>query len=449
MKLFNTLTRQLENFTAKGPIVSIYTCGPTVYDYVHLGNLASYIYWDLLVRALKCHGYQIHRVLNLTDVGHLSSDSDHGSDKLQLQAEKSQRTVWEIADHYSHYFLEKFTELDLLPPEKISRATDYIRENIEIIELLSQKGYTYIIDDGIYYDTSKFPDYPKLAKLNLDQLKAGARVDFNPQKKHPSDFALWKFVLPGQNHDMQWEYLDRPGYPGWHLECSSIIRSEIGPTVDIHTGGIDHIPVHHTNEIAQSQAAFEQPLARFWVHSNFILFNHQKLSKSTGNLLLIEDLKRSGFSPLDFKLWVLEGHYQSERNFQIENLIAAKTRRLNWRNRIALCYQNPSQINHLSDFQQKLLEIIDQNLNSPLAFKFIDQNQLNLSDWKFVDQLFGLKLLESSPNLNKKLSPLLEKRQKARALKDFTKADSIREQINQAGADIIDTKSGPYWQYSF
>ena len=271
MKLFNTLGRKLETFKPFDPQnVKVYTCGPTVYSSPHIGNYAAYIYWDLLVRLLKFNGYTVHRVLNLTDVGHLSSDADEGEDKLEKGARTSGKTVWEVADYYAHEFLTGFHALNLVEPTKIAKATDYIAADIQVVDALTKKGYTYETSDGIYFDTSKFAKYADFAKLSLRDLKAGARVALSSEKRNPSDFAVWKFIRPEEKHDMRWDYLSRPGYPGWHLECSTIIHSELGETIDIHTGGIDHIPVHHTNEIAQSEAAFDKKLAKYWLHCNLL-----------------------------------------------------------------------------------------------------------------------------------------------------------------------------------
>ena len=271
MKLFNTLTRKEDNFSPFNPKeVKIYTCGPTVYSQPHIGNFAAYIYWDLLVRALLMNGYGVKRVLNFTDVGHLTSDADEGEDKLEKGARQSGETVWQVAERYIKAFREDFQELNCIAPDVWARATDYIEEDKDIVETLMEKGYTYETKDGVYFDTSKFSEYADFAHLDLDNLRAGARVEYSSEKKNPSDFAVWKFIQPDEQHAMRWDFLDRPGYPGWHLECSTIIHTELGETIDIHTGGIDHIPVHHTNEIAQSEAAFDKKLSKFWLHCNFL-----------------------------------------------------------------------------------------------------------------------------------------------------------------------------------
>jgi len=446
MKLYNTLTRKVETFKPFNPAeVKLYTCGPTVYSQPHIGNFASYVYWDLLVRTLLANNYGVKRVINLTDVGHLTSDGDEGEDKMEKGARKSGETVWQVAEKYIRIFQTDYRKLNLLEPALWARATDYIQEDEELVNLLIAKGYTYETDDGIYFNTSKFPRYADFAKLDLDHLKAGARVTYSDQKKNPSDFAVWKFIQPGEQHAMRWEYLDRPGYPGWHLECSTIIHQTLGETIDIHCGGIDHIPVHHTNEIAQSEAAFERRLSKYWLHCDFITIDKQKISKSLNNFWTLDDLAAKGYSPMDFKMWVLQGHYQSERDFNFETLESARIRRLNWRNHIAEAYQRETQP---IDFTPILAATSD-NLNSPQAFALIDQiEQGNLEFWSMVDRLFGLNLIEDSPNISKEIQQLIELRTDAKLKRDYAEADRLRDELLNRGIAIKDTPTGPLWQYA-
>ena len=447
IKLYNQLSKSIEEFIPQDPQnVKIYTCGPTVYSYAHIGNLTSYIYWDLLIRTLMLNNYQVNRVLNLTDVGHLASDADDGEDKLEKGAKKEGKTVWEIAEKYSEAFLNDFRNLHLTEPQKIAKATDYIKEDIAIVDQLTTKGYTYETSDGVYYDTSKFTSYSDFARLDLDQMRAGARVKFNDEKKNISDFAVWKFVKPGEDHAMQWEYLGRPGYPGWHLECSTIIQAELGIPIDIHTGGIDHIPVHHTNEIAQSEAAFDKKLSNYWLHCDFITIDGEKISKSLGNIYTLSDLVEKDFSPLDFKMWVLQGHYRGTRNFSFSDLAAAKTRRLNWRNRIARLYQDDLTN---SDFSHdKALEFVNNNLNSSELLAYIDNSALTMDDWEFVDALLGLDLINSTPNITDDLMEKISLREKARQEKDYMTADKMRDELASANITILDTEKGAIWQYT-
>lgn len=451
LKLYNTLSRKVETFTPfNAGEVKIYTCGPTVYSQPHIGNFAAYIYWDLLVRTLKAQGYGVKRVLNLTDVGHLTSDADDGEDKLEKGARLTGKTVWEVAEFYIDKFLADYSALDLTPPDLLARATDYIPEDIELVDILTAKGYTYETRDGIYYNTAKFPHYADFARLDLDNLKAGARVEFSDEKLNPSDFAVWKFIQPGEKHEMRWDYLGRPGYPGWHLECSTIIHTELGETIDIHAGGIDHIPTHHTNEIAQSEAAFEKKLAKYWIHCNHLTSEGQKISKSLGNGYSLADLAEKGYSPLDFKMWVLQGHYQSERDFSLENLEAARIRRLNWRNRIAKCYQTPASSSTTTpDAIADIIDALDDNLNSPKAFAIIDAvTNDNLDFWQQIDHLFGLGLLSDSPELGSAAKKLLVSRQAARAAKDFATSDRLRDELLAQNISVLDSKDGQIWQYA-
>ena len=449
LRIYNTASRKIESFKPLSETVKIYTCGPTVYGFQHIGNYASYIYWDLLIRTLKLDGYKVKRVLNFTDVGHLTSDGDSGEDKLEKGAAREGKSVYEIAEFYSEDFMRNFRELCLTEPDVLARATDYIEEDIKAVNKMTANGFTYETEDGIYYDTSKFSDYAKFAKLDLSGLQAGARIDFSDEKRNNSDFAVWKFIKPGEKHAMRWDYLGRPGYPGWHLECSTIIHKELGEPIDIHTGGIDHVPVHHTNEIAQTYAMSGKELAKYWLHCNFITIDGEKISKSLGNIFTLDDLSERGFSPMDFKMWVLAGHYQGTRNFTFESLEAAKQRRLNWRNRIALLYQStaePSSSSNQGTFDE-ILSAVNNNLNSAEAFAVIDTSDLTMDDWRKVDELFGLSLIADSPDTDDSTKSLIFERQAARENKDFARSDELRDQLKALGIVIEDTASGPIWQY--
>ena len=445
MKLYNTASKKLENFRPQGKEVKIYTCGPTVYNYQHIGNFAAYIYWDLLVRTLKMDGFSVRRVLNFTDVGHLTSDGDEGEDKLEKSAAREGKDVYEIADFYIADFMKYFRELLLVEPEVLARATNYIEADKKMVDKMTENGFTYETRDGIYYDTAKFSGYKDFARLDLEGLKAGARVSFSDEKRNAADFAVWKFIQPGEKHAMRWDYLGRPGYPGWHLECSTIIHEELGEPIDIHTGGIDHIPIHHTNEIAQTFAVSGRELARVWLHCNFITIDGEKISKSLGNVYLFPDLIERGFSVLDFKMWVLSGHYQGTRNFTFESLAGAKARRLHWRNKIARQYQFPLETS--SDNFAKILEAVNNNLNSAEAFSLIDNSELSLEDWRKIDQLFGLGLIQETPNIDDGVRKLLSDREKARAEKDYARSDEIRDLLARRGIGVLDSPEGQVWEY--
>lgn len=445
MKLYNTLTRKLDTFKPTGDLVKIYTCGPTVYNFQHIGNYASYIYWDLLIRTLKADGYKVKRVLNLTDVGHLTSDGDEGEDKLEKGAAREGKSVYEVADFYARDFLKNYRALELTEPDVIAKATDYVEQDMRAVDKMTENGFTYETEDGIYYDTSKFDKYADFARLDLSGLQAGARVGFNDEKRNVSDFAVWKFIKPGEKHAMRWDYLGRPGYPGWHLECSTIIHEELGEPIDIHTGGIDHIPVHHTNEIAQSFALSGRELAKYWLHANFITIDGEKISKSLGNVYLLKDLEEKGFTPLDYKMWVLQGHYQGTRNFTFESVEAAKVRRLNWRNRIALCYQKD--IWSDDSIYERVLEALNDNLNSAEAFAIIDNANIGLEDWKKIDKLFGLRLFADSPKVSEEILEKISIRENARKEKNWAESDKIRDELTKENISVKDTSEGPIWQY--
>ena len=468
LRLFNSASKQLETFSPKNPDeVKIYTCGPTVYSAPHIGNFAAYIYWDLLLRVLNANGFTPKRVLNLTDVGHLTSDGDSGEDKLEKGAKKEGKTVWEIADFYIDLFKSDFKKLGLLEPYKWARATDYIEESKALVEKLIENGYTYETSDGVYFDTSKFPGYADFAHLDLENLKAGARVEFSGEKKNPSDFAVWKFIRKGEDHAMRWDFLGRPGYPGWHLECSSIIHALLGEPIDIHTGGVDHIPVHHTNEIAQTYGAFKEKLAYFWLHCNFLTIDGEKISKSLGNTVTLSELEEKGFSVFDFKLWLYQGHYRSERNFTWDDLAAAKTRRLKWQNAYVAHFQKTSKYDRsllgqmpsgdktkFIDFKTKILSAVNNDLNSAAAFAIIDENldKMQLLDWSVVETFFGLDISNVDKDaeyeaLDQKLRPLIEKRESARKEKDYKTADALRDKLAREGVTILDSASGPIWQF--
>ena len=446
MKLYNTASKKLETFKPLSDVVKIYTCGPTVYNFQHIGNYAAYIYWDLLVRTLIANGYRVKRVLNITDVGHLVSDADDGEDKLEKGAAREGKSVEEVANYYIDDFMKNFRALNLKEPEVIARATDYIEKDEKAVDQMTANGYTYETSDGVYFDTAKYDKYADFAKLDLSGLQAGARVGFSDEKHNASDFAVWKFIKPGEKHAMRWDYLGRPGYPGWHLECSTIIHEELGEPIDIHCGGIDHIPIHHTNEIAQTFAAYGHELSRYWLHCDFINIDGQKISKSLGNVYLLSDLAERGFSPMDYKMWLLSGHYQGARNFTFESLAGAKARRLNWRNRIALCYQK--EIVGSTDIYERVLEAVSNNLNSAEAFAIIDSSTISLEDWKKIDELFGLNLIADTPDISEDIVDKIIAREKARADKNYALSDEIRDELLTRGIALRDTPDGAVWEYN-
>ena len=451
MKLYNTLTRKLEDFK---PInideVRIYTCGPTVYSRSHIGNLAAYVYWDLLIRTMRLEGYKVKRVMNITDVGHLTSDGDTGEDKLEKGARLSGKTVWEVADHYTKLFLDDMKKINWVEPEMIIKATDCIDEDLEIVKILIDKGLTYETEDGIYFDTSKFPKYADFARLDIDNLQAGARVEFNSEKRNVSDFAIWKWVRPNEDHAMKWRFLDRDGYPGWHLECATIIHVTLGQPIDIHTGGIDHIPVHHTNEIAEAEAAFDKPLANYWLHCNHVTSDGKKISKSLGNGYSLDDLEKKGYTGLDYKMWVLQGNYQAERNFSFDDLKAAAARLKNYKNWVVLRYQMKAEDDSgLIELKNRMMNHLTNNLNSAGALAELDKamNVLVPNDEfvEFLDEIFGLDFLKIQ-DINDKTRKKIAARNAAKNNKKYDVADKIRDELAKDGIKLEDRADMILWQ---
>jgi cysteinyl-tRNA synthetase len=483
IKLHNTLTGKVDEFVSLTPGKAlIYTCGPTVYDHATIGNLASYIYWDTLVRILMANDYDVVRVMNITDVGHLTSDGDEGEDKLEKGAKRDGKTAWEIATFYTDAFISDMNQLNLIRPQYLAKATDYIPDQINLIRKLKEKGFTYQIDDGIYYDTSRFPSYADFAHLNLDAQKAGARVEFNPEKRNHSDFALWKFTPAGTKRDMEWEtpadLLDKEkgkvmGFPGWHLECSAISMAILGDTLDIHTGGIDHLPVHHTNEIAQSEAATGKKFSNFWLHNEFLKVNGTKISKSLGNFFTLSDLEKKGFTPMDFRMFVLQGNYRGEGNFTFEGLRAAQNRLHNWRNIAALRHQTHDTIEadeeknqdektvSLYASSQAIIEAVGNDLGTPEALRIIDDAFTNILNARLkrinhqtlieflntIDLVLGLILVDSTPDIDDETKQIIIERNSARESKDWTKADELRNKLLGKGIVLRDAADESIWEY--
>ena len=472
MKLHNTPANTTVDFIPEDPSrVTLYTCGPTVYSEPLIGNWVAYIRWDILVRTLLLLGYKPERVMNITDVGHLTSDADEGEDKMQKGARREGITEWEVAARYTESFLAGMAKLGLLTPEHITKATDHIDIQINLVRTLEGKGYTYVLDDGVYFDTAKFPSYADFAHLDLEAQKAGARVEFNTGKRNPSDFVLWRLTPQGETRTMEWESPWGKGIPGWHIECSAMAMEYLGETIDIHTGGIDHIPVHHTNEVAQSEAATGKPFARIWLHANFLLSEGTKISKSLGNGYTLSDIESKGYSPMDFKLFVLQSHYRSESNFTFSNLEGARNRLRHWYAIAELRWQIHDTIENddnkdLSGVSGKVLaakqaalEALADDLNTPEALRIIDEafaeiesNDLQqlqqasliaLLEW--IDEALGLELMKSTPDINDNTKALLMSRMRAREAKDWKASDAFRQELKDTGVDVRDERTSQIW----
>jgi cysteinyl-tRNA synthetase len=464
MKLYNTLTRQIEEVKLQQPpVVSVYTCGPTVYDYAHIGHWFTYVRMDTLIRTLKVGGFKPKWVMNITDVGHLTSDADEGEDKLEKGARREGKTAWEVAEFYTKDFLAGMKALNMLRPDQLVKATDHIPEQIDLIKQLEAKGYTYIIDDGVYYDTNKFAHYADFAGLDLDEQQAGARVSFNPQKRHPADFALWKFSPPDHKRDMEWDSPWGKGFPGWHIECSAMSLKYLGPTLDIHTGGIDHVPVHHTNEIAQSEVVTGHHFANYWLHSNHVTVDGEKIAKSQGNGTHLQDIINKGISPMAVRLHILESHYRSQSKFSWQSLEAAQNRLQDLRAMAALRWQ-PRTVSHdsgtfaLEDVTAELANLLSDDLNTPQALAFLSEVSAQLlavhieKDMvghfevmlKGIDGLLGLNL-QSVKDITDRQKALIARREAARAGQDWRQSDQLRRELAKQGVGVRDHRHGPIW----
>jgi len=457
MKLYNTLTKKIEKFKPLNPsIVTFYSCGPTVYDYTHIGHMRTYTNNDILKRVLSYLGYKVNHVMNITDVGHLTGDDDTGEDKLEKGAKKSKKTVWEVAAFFTDYFFKTTSALNIIKPETICPATKHIKEMIEMIKKLEEKGFTYKTKEAIYFDVSKFKNYGKLSGQKLEEKikKAREEVYLDPEKKHPADFALWFFrVGRFADHTMHWDSPWGDGFPGWHIECSAMSTKYLGQPIDIHSGGVDHIPVHHENEIAQSEAANEKQFVRFWFHNNFLMVDNQKMSKSLGNFYTIDDLKKNQIDPLAIRYLFLQSHYRQVMNFTWQSAKASQNSYHNLLNKIRELKQEEEKLsskdidsNSFNQYKQKFLQLIENDLEIPQAValmwemikdeKLTPKTKLDLI-YDF-DQVFGLNLKEVNDVIPKEIIDLAEKRLDLKKQKKFKEADKIREEIKSKGYLIED-----------
>lgn len=462
MNLYNSLTKKVEEIQPiSSSMVSVYTCGPTVYDYPHIGNWFTFIRYDLMVRTLMVNGYKVKWVFNITDVGHLVSDDDVGEDKLEKGAKREGKSAWDVAKFYGDNFINGLNKLNFITPSYIPRATDHIKEQIELIQKLESKGYTYIISDGVYFDTSKFPKYTSFANLDLDAQQTGSRIEKNLEKRNSSDFAMWKLSPKDKNRDMEWQSPWGIGFPGWHIECSAMSIKYLGETIDIHSGGIDHIPVHHTNEIAQSEAATGKTFSNIWMHTNHILINEHKISKSLGNGITLEQIEAKGISLQAFRLHVLESHYRSQSKFSWESLTAAESRLRSYRAFADLVWQLPASVSNsnsiLEESTERMLKALQNDLDTPTVLAEISMiesesqklvklinRQMLLSYLVFIDAALGLKLSQTK-DLNNEQKTLLTKRELARKNNDWLTSDSLRDELQSLGVGIKDTSSGAIW----
>ncbi len=457
LKLYNTLSREKEIFRPlKDKLVGLYTCGPTVYWFSHIGNLRTYLFEDILKRVLKYNGYKIKHVMNITDVGHLTSDADTGEDKIELGAKRERKTAWQIAEFYANAFKKDIKRLNIESPTVWAKATDHIKEQIELIKILEKKGFTYKIADGIYFDTSKLKDYGKLAGKKKKKLKAGARVKMVSGKKNHTDFALWKFSPTGAKRQMEWPSIWGLGFPGWHTECVAMAAKYLDVPFDIHCGGIDHIPIHHTNEIAQAEAAFEKILANFWLHGEFLTLKKGRMGKSEGNIITLENLIEKGFNPLAYRYLCLTTHYRSKLNFSWQSLEAAQ-------NALNNLYQKAREFQHLAEdrplpnlpkgeYRRTFFDFINNDLDTPkalaLMWRAIKDKKLKTKEKRELlldfDGVLGLGLAKiKKPEIPQEIKKMVEEREKYRKENLWQKADEIRKRIQELGYGVEDTKKGP------
>ncbi|PIQ74490.1 MAG: cysteine--tRNA ligase [Candidatus Portnoybacteria bacterium CG_4_10_14_0_2_um_filter_44_20] len=454
LKLYNTLTRKKEIFKPlKDKKVGLYTCGPTVYNYAHIGNLKKYIGDDVLKRVLIYNGYKVTHVMNITDVGHLVSDNDGGEDKIEKGAKEQGKTAWELARFFEDYFWKSLKEVGVLMPDVAPRATEHIKEQIKLIEKLEKRGFTYKTQQAVYFDVGKFPNYTKLTGQKLEDKKIGAREEtvVDKDKKNPYDFALWFFATGRfKNHTMRWPSPWGEGFPGWHLECSAMSMKYLGDTFDIHTGGIDHLTVHHPNEIAQSEAATGKQFVRFWIHHDFLLVDGEKMSKSKKNFYTIEDIKTRKLNPLAFRYFCLNSHYRSKLNFTWQGLEAAQ----NALNNLYEDYRNifsdttkKKLVGKGETYRRQFIDAINDDLNTPQAlaimWEAIKDESLLANDKKQLlldfDKVFGLGLSKIKRlEIPAEIKKLAAQREKLRREKKWQEADEIRKKIEGLGYKIED-----------
>jgi len=470
LRLYNTLGRTVQDFEPLRPgEAGVYACGPTVYNYAHIGNLRTYVFEDILVRTLQALGYRVRHVMNVTDVGHLTGDTDEGEDKMLKSAREQGRSVWDVARFYADAFFRDLERLNTRAPDVVCRATEHIPEMIELISRLEKAGYTYRAGGNLCFDISRLPDYGKLTGQNLEDLRAGSRIEVDSSKRSPLDFVLWFTRSKFEHQAMLWDSPWGRGYPGWHVECSAMSMKYLGEQIDIHCGGVDHIPVHHTNEIAQSEAATGRPWVRYWVHGEFLVLAREKMAKSAGHFLTLAALEEKGFHPLDFRYLCLGAHYRSQLQFSFEALEAARSARRNLNERLGrLMAEAPGpqregagpaeQAGEPSAYLQAFQAHLAADLNAPqgladlwgcLRDESVDP-ALRVRQALAMDAVLGLDLQAVKPlgveaELEGELKDLIREREEARRGRDFTRADQIRGRLRQRGIVLEDTPAGVRW----
>ncbi len=455
MIVYNTLTRRKEELVTVHPgEVRMYSCGPTVYSRAHMGNMRAYIFMDTLRRVIKFNGYKLLGVMNITDVGHLTSDADDGDDKMEKAAKKTGKSPWEIAEHFTKLFFEDTDKLNIERPEIVAKATDHIADMLEFVEALVEKGYGYETSDGIYFDISKFPSYGKLSgNTRLSDNIAGARVDVNDEKRNPADFALWKKAP--KEHIMQWDSPWGRSYPGWHIECSTMSRKYLGDTFDIHTGGVDHIPIHHENEIAQSEALLGHPAVHYWMHVEFMQVDGRKMSKSLGNTYTLDELEEKGYSPMDFRYFCLNTHYRKKLNFTFEGMDGAKTAYSRLLALVGACKHAESGATDpeiIRQFDKAFLDAVSDDLNIPLGLGELwtllkNPPSRDIYDAAMrADKVLALSLdkcdEKKDDDVPADIRDIAERRFAARKAKNWAESDALRAELAEKGWSVADSKDG-------
>jgi cysteinyl-tRNA synthetase len=461
--LYNTLTRRKQRFEPLEPgRVRIYSCGPTVYSHPHIANMRPYLFADLLNRTLRMFGYDVRHVLNITDVGHLTDDADAGEDKVERAARETGQSAWEIAERYTRIFQEDLRKLNIRIPDVWCRATDHIPEQIDLIGRLERKGFTYRTGDGIYFDTAKDPHYGELARLSLADQQVQQRIERAGEKRNPADFALWKFSpAEGPRRQMEWDSPWGRGFPGWHIECSAMATRYLGEQFDIHTGGVDHIPVHHTNEIAQSENGYGvRPWVRFWMHEEFLVFQGEKISKSTGGLLTLSDLEAQGIEPLAYRLFFLGAHYRQKQNFSLEAVRGAQAsyQRLLRRAAELRARHGAGTVDAAAaPWRARFCAALADDLNAPRALAVV-WDALRAEELAEpattallaeCDAVLGLGLADAElpgAESDARIDALVRERDAARRERQWARADAIREQLAQEGVVLEDAASGTRWR---
>lgn len=456
IRFYNTLTRKKQKFVPiKKGFVGIYSCGPTVYWNQHIGHMYAYTQWDVLVKFLRWMGYKVKWVMNITDVGHLTSDADSGEDKMEKGAKREGLTVWQLAEKYIAQFLESIKLLNIQKPDVLCRATEHIPQQIELIKKIEKRGFTYKTKIGLVFDTSKFPDYPKFARLNLKKQLPGARLEVDPEKKSPWDFYLWIYGHP--EHIMQWNSPWGRGFPGWHIECTAMSTYYLGSKFDIHTGGKDHIPIHHTNEIAQGYGAFGRQTANFWLHNGWLTLKKEKMSKSLRNIYTIQDLVKRGYHPLAFRYLVLTSHYRSGLDFTWQALKGAQNCYFRLVNFVKLWEEGKGKKSlkekeKIKNLKLKFISFLEDDLNVAGAISVVwELTKADLSPAAKLelindfDKVLGLNLIKEAkkkPKIPSEVLRLVKERENLREKKEWEKADKIRQKIERMGWQLEDTSCG-------